>query len=84
MLQYKYQNKEFYETAITIKVLSDRPLDNDDLSSIIEDADSGDLVLTIKKQFGKQISSKKMVHQLYEFGSEPGFMQLDDNGKSVD
>lgn len=78
------EKAKFYETTITLKILSDRPLDDYDLNEILQDSDSGDLVLTIKKNSGKSISSKIMASKLYEYGSEPGFMQLDDNGKSID
>jgi hypothetical protein len=75
--------QKFHETTITIKILSDRPIHNLDLQEIIEESDSGDLVLSVKSRKSKNVSAKTTAKKLYEYGSEPGFFQLDDDGNEV-
>lgn len=72
---------KFYETTITIKVLSDRDINELELSDVIEEATTGDCLLSITKRKMKPISNKTTVRKTYEYGSEPGFFNLKDNGE---
>jgi hypothetical protein len=74
--------KKFYLNIITLKVLSeDEPLDGDlDVKEIAYEIDEGACVGNGLDFVHKELSGKETADLLREFGSEPGFFQLDDDG----
>ena len=76
--------KKFFLNKFTIVVLSeDAPLEFDDLADIDYEIDQGDCVGGELEVEVTQLTSKEAADKLYELGSEPGFFQLDDNGKDL-
>jgi hypothetical protein len=76
--------RSFYRTTVTIEVLSDEPITDVDLPYLLEGIENGPFVGGPLNKRQKRVSAKAMAAALYEFGSEPGFFQLDDAGKPTD
>ena len=82
----KKTKKKYWKTVIEVTVLSeDKPvgegLELDDIHyEITEGHCSGDIV--IKSQ--KQVCAKTMAKLLESQGSDPGFFQLDEDGKELE
>lgn len=75
--------RKFYETTITIRVLSEEPFEFNDLDDIHYAIDQGDCVGHVAEDGAKTLDAKETVALLYEFGSEPGFFQLTDDAQDV-
>jgi len=77
--------RKFFLNKFTICVLSeDVPLEVDDLSDVDYEIDQGDCVGGTLEVEAAPLTAKETVDKLYEFGSEPGFFRLDEDGEDVD
>lgn len=76
--------RKFYKTVIEVVVLSERPYGPKRLSDVAYDIMDGDCVGGWDATESKEIDGRAAADLLYEFGSEPGFFQLDDEGNDVD
>lgn len=74
----------FYRTTITINVLSDRDIIEDDIGTIVSNCDEGDCVMASAEVGRSQIDGESMARALTAAGSEPGFFQLDAEGNEVE
>lgn len=75
--------KKFYKTTIRVTVLSEDPFDCTDLETIAEATDKGDCVGEVDNEGSVEVTGKEMADLLYAAGSEPGFFQIDDDGKNI-
>ena len=77
--------RRFYRTVLTITVLSETPIPGDmDLSDILNEADEGSYMAGGKELHQFTLSAKEAVNWLYDFGSEPIFFKLDDDGNDIE
>ena len=74
-------SQKFYKTIFTFEVLSEKRLPGDlDLVDINQMTYDGNCVGRFGETRVIRLSGKEAADALYEFGSEPGFFQLDDDG----
>ena len=65
-----------YQTDITVRVLSDRPVENpNDLEAIAREGDSGDYVLAVTTVAQAELTREQMDVALTAAGSDPGFFE---------
>lgn len=80
--------RKFYKTILTFAVLSeDESVSTgslDDLATVAEACDTGDYVGMMLKEEAVELTPAEAAKALVEFGSEPGFFQLDDQGRDLD
>lgn len=75
---------DFRMNTITLYVLSEGSIEGRSIGTILEECDTGDLVMH-STQFKQAIlDGKGMADALYEAGSTPEFFQLDSNGDKID
>ena len=77
-------DRKFYETTITVKVLSEQPLRWNDLNDLAYAIEEGDCVGHIPDDTSRTLTGKECADLLDEFGSESGFFQLDDEGNDLE
>lgn len=78
-------SRKFYKNVVTITVLTEEPIeDGTDLDAIHEEISVGGWVGSSVGIVTTELSGKECADALYAVGSEPGFFQLDDNGRSED
>jgi hypothetical protein len=75
--------REFYETTIRVRVLSDVPLEWDTLNNVNCAIASGDCVGSVEETANKRLTGKQMARKLRAFGSEPAFFQLNEKGEQL-
>jgi len=76
--------RKYFLTTYTIKVLSeDRDVEDLLPSEVAEAIDTGDCV-GITDTRSEEITPKRAANLLIEFGSEPGFFRLDEDGNHED
>jgi len=76
---------DFKRTTITVEVLSNgENLAEWSLSDIIENMDAGDLVGKWEITDDESLDGSEMAEALVEFGSEPNFFNLDEDGNDLD
>jgi len=79
------KRRKFYITKITLVVLSeDAPPEWDNLHDLSYLIDEGPCVGHMTDDVSKRISGKQMAKELIKAGSDPGFFQLDEKGKTTD
>ena len=80
------QSRKFYRTTFIYEVLSeDEPVDNClDLRALQELTYYGDCVGRFGETRVNELTGKEAADVLYDFGSEPGFFLLDDEGLPED
>lgn len=77
--------RKFYVNRYLVTLLSEEPLpDAMSLSSIAYEMNEGDCVGEVEQLRCKKVSSKQIVKQLEEVGSDPAFFQLDEEGNDLD
>lgn len=78
----KKSKRKFYRTVIKVEILSEEKYpDGSSLEGIAYDIGDGDCVGRISTTVDNQpVPPDKMVKLLNEFGSEPGFFQLNPDG----
>lgn len=75
---------KFYRTLVSFTVLSEEPIDNMDIGTIVNDCQDHHLVMTGTGTDVIELDGKQMADELYDANSEPGFFQLDDDGNPTD
>lgn len=76
--------RRYFLTTYTIKVLSeDRHVEDLSPAEVAEAIDTGDCV-GITNTRSEEITPKRAADLLIEFGSEPGFFRLDEDGNHED
>ena len=68
--------KKFYVNTMTIRVLSEEPLDDIDLADVHYQVTDGDCVLQKFEVKSRLVTEEYMAEQLLDAGSEPGFFQI--------
>lgn len=72
---------QFRKTTITIEVLSDgENIRKHSLARIVEEMDSGDLLGKWEITKEESLDGVKMAEATIEFGSDPSFFNIDDDG----
>lgn len=75
----------FYRTKITFEVLSEDPIPgNMSIEGIVSEADIGAFVMSNENREQVEISGKEAADDLYSFGSDPSFFQLNEEGEHDD
>ena len=72
------EEKKFYRTTLTLTFLSDQPVDDLDADALVEQSNSGDLVMSVAHRSSKEVNAIEMASSLLKAGSEPSFFQIDD------
>ncbi len=82
----KEKRRKFFKTVVQVTILSeDKPVGpNMELDQIHYAITDGDCSGDCKVVSQKQVSGKKMAMLLTEQGSDPGFFNLDENGKKLE
>lgn len=76
---------KYYETTITVKVLSqEAPVETMSLEDIAHEIVNGDLVGSFGDTVVIELSPKEAAEMLYQYGSQPEFFNLDDEGNTLD
>jgi hypothetical protein len=75
---------EFRINTIKLNVLSEGSIEGREISQIINDTDSGDLVLATVDMESAKVDGKTMAKWLRMANSDPGFFMLDDDGNQVE
>lgn len=76
---------KFWKTTLVVEVLSEREIpDHMSLSDIAIEMDVGDFVGRVKDVSDEEVTGQEMANLLYDFGSDPGFFMLNDNGEPTD
>jgi hypothetical protein len=76
--------REFYETTIRVRVLSDIPFEWNNLSDVKCAIVGGGCVGSVEETANKRLTGKQMARKLRAFGSEPAFFQLNEKGEHDD
>ncbi len=75
----------YFETTITVKVLSqDWIPDSLSLDELAYQMENGDLVGIVPETVTTVLTAKEAAVKLSEYGSTPGFFNLDADGKELD
>lgn len=74
---------KFYKAIVQVEVLSETPIDFENLATLASQMDDGDWVGTYKIKEHKTINSKQAVRNLRKVGSDPSFFMLDNKGKRL-
>jgi hypothetical protein len=73
--------KKFFKTIVTFEVLSDEPIPYDvSLDDIVEEAREGRYVGRMGARKEVPLTGFGMARALEDFGSDPSFFELDDEG----
>ena len=76
---------KFYRTVVQVEILSEEPYESSNLEQMAEDTDTGDcsgMVTDVVRN--EEVDGKKMAELLRAQGSDPGFFQIDEDGKSTE
>lgn len=77
--------RKFYRHRYTLEVLSETQFDGDvELRDVLRECDEGELVLHSISHETFEETPQIMAKLLNDCGSEPGFFNLDDEGKDLD
>ncbi len=76
--------RHFYETTITVKVLSEEPFEWDDLPDIAYAITDGSCVGDVKEASTRRLDGKETADTLAAFGSESGFFNLTEAGDDTE
>ena len=73
---------KFYKTVFTFEVLSEKPIPDDmELGEIYFQTIQGDYSGKLKSRVETKLTGKEMAKALIDQESDPGFFQLDKNGR---
>ena len=76
--------RKFFVTEITIQILSeDEPWDGN-TGDLEYDLTDGAYVGKILKRESTEVNGQEMASSLYDFGSQPEFFSLNDDGLEID
>jgi len=80
--------RKFFKTILTFAVLSEEESVStgslNDIMNVVQECDEGAYVGTMLKEEAVELAPKEAAEALVEFGSEPGFFQLDGSGRDLD
>lgn len=76
--------RKFYKTVVTVEVLSEEPLECDDLGDVNYAITQGDCSGTMNMGGSRKISAKTMAKELLKQGSAPEFFGLDEKGNDLE
>lgn len=80
----KVGNRTFYRTKFTLEVLSEKPIPAwACLGYVLRECEDGDYVGHEERGKGKVLGGIGAARALTEFGSEPGFFQLNEDGSDA-
>lgn len=77
----KISKRKFYKTVYKFVVLSEEPIDNMELSDVLNETDNGGMVGHIETLMTRPIGAQKAVRELKDAGSQPEFFRLNNNGE---
>ncbi len=73
--------RQLYRTRVAFDILSEGPIPpHADAEDIAREADQGAYVMSNLTREEQRLTPKQMADALKEFGSSPGFFQLNDDG----
>jgi hypothetical protein len=76
--------RKFYRTRFTVEVLSEEPIAEMSLEDVAYACNDGPCVAGCFESLQTEIDAKQAADALYEFGSDPGFFQLNADGVHED
>ena len=77
--------RKFFLNQFHLNVLSeDKMFTSNDLRRIADEMDNGDLVGQLTQDESLSIEPDNMADMLYNFGSEPAFFRLNDDGSDTE
>lgn len=77
--------KKFHKKTITLEFLSEEPIpEGMDVANMVYEAQEGDYVMQEKDETDTELTGKEAADLLTEFGSQPEFFGLDDDGNDLD
>lgn len=77
--------RKFYRTVIQVEVISETPIGEMDMSTIIHEMNYGDLSGKCDTQIqDEEVDGKRAAEILMDQGSDTEFFQLDENGNDID
>lgn len=79
-----HKPREFYRTQVSFVVLSETPIDGEELEAILYEANEGDCVLFGTGFETDILTPLQAAEQLYGAGSEPNFFRLNDRGEDAE
>jgi hypothetical protein len=75
----------FYETVYTVRVLSEEPIPEAwELEDVLEEAETGDYVGKVTQEEIRTIEGPECARLLSDYGSDPGFFSLTEEGLLVE
>ena len=78
-------SNKFFRTTITVEILSEGEFgEGSSLEQIAWTINEGDCVGRLTYTSADEVTPKEMADALHEYGSEPGFFELNDDGTRVD
>lgn len=77
-------DKKFFKRTITVEFLSETPIPNMGLGTMVEEAIGGSYCMSITKDKVDELDGKQTADALVEHGSEPSFFQLTEEGNDAD
>ena len=82
----KMTKRTFYKTTITFEVLSEKPIPDDmNISEVMQAADGGPYITNLEETWERQrLNGKQAADALRQFGGDPSFFMLDDEGCDID
>lgn len=77
------ENK-YYKTVLTIEVLSEEPIPSwMEPTQVLEEMNAGSFVGNASEASPSELTGKQMAKELTQFGSEPAFFSLDEDGNEA-
>jgi hypothetical protein len=84
VMSKKMSDRKFYKTVLKVVVLSEQPLEWDNLSDVDYAITSGDCSGEITDDKTTTLNAKQVVKELIKQGSDSEFFQLDSDGQDID
>jgi len=76
--------RKFYKTVFKLTVISETPVEDDDLESLNFDITYGDCSGSVERTSDVEINGAQAARELLAQASDPGFFMLTDKGEDVD
>lgn len=74
---------KFHRTVITVEILSEEPVNTDNLQHVYEEITNGEWSGKVETTLQEEVDGATMAKLLQEQGSDPEFFCLDENGDSL-
>ena len=75
--------RQFYKTTIMVEVLSEKPVDFENLSAVDLEITEGDCSGKWEVTKTEELTGEQAVKALLEQGSDPSFFRLTDKGEDI-